>query len=323
MHDLSRRLDLNLLRVFDALYRHRTVVGAADELAISPSACSHALKRLRDALQDDLFARYGAGMQPTARADHLAPGVSEALEALAASLGSVGPFKPQTSRQTFVLAATDFTAFALLPTLVERLSQRAPRVRLEINYTEHRNAAEELAAGRIHFALGFSHPGGGTSGVEAITCFEDSYVAVHRPDHPRVRSVLDLEAYLAERHIVVAPWADEPSVIDAALQREGHRREIAVRLPSVLAAPFIAARSDHLLTVPRRVAEMFSRSVPLQIAALPFNAPSYRTQVFYHRRYAGTAGNVWLKAMIESALVESGEAGLESKAKSQPRPYPR
>jgi len=69
--------------------------------------------------------------------------------------------------------------------------------------------------------------------------------------HPRIGSDLDLDAYLAERHIVVTPWADEPSIIDAALLREGHRRDVAVLLPSVLAAPFIVARSDYLLSVLR------------------------------------------------------------------------
>lgn len=37
MHPALRRLDLNLLPVFDAIYRHRSVRLAADELAMSTS----------------------------------------------------------------------------------------------------------------------------------------------------------------------------------------------------------------------------------------------------------------------------------------------
>ena len=68
MHEALRRLDMNLLLVFDALVRLGSVAAAAEELAMSPSACSHALTRLRGALSDPLFVRYGSGMQPTARA---------------------------------------------------------------------------------------------------------------------------------------------------------------------------------------------------------------------------------------------------------------
>ena len=50
MHPVLRRIDLNLLPVFDAVYRSRSVRLAAEELAMSTSALSHALSRLRSAL---------------------------------------------------------------------------------------------------------------------------------------------------------------------------------------------------------------------------------------------------------------------------------
>ena len=72
MHSVLRRLDLNLLLVFEALLRLRTVAAAAEELAMSPSAFSHALARLRTTLADDLFVRIGHIMQPTALAEDMA-----------------------------------------------------------------------------------------------------------------------------------------------------------------------------------------------------------------------------------------------------------
>ncbi len=121
MHPLLRRLDLNLLLVFDALYRHRNVGTAASELAISASAFSHALGRLRQGLDDELFLRQGNRMQPTQRAEHLAAAVAAALRALGEGLEEWRPFVPGQSQRTFVFAATDYTAFALLPPLMNRL----------------------------------------------------------------------------------------------------------------------------------------------------------------------------------------------------------
>ena len=82
MHSDLRRLDLNLLVALDALLRRRSVSAAADELAMSPSALSHALARLRVALDDELFVRIGNAMQPTAHAERLAGPVSAALALL-------------------------------------------------------------------------------------------------------------------------------------------------------------------------------------------------------------------------------------------------
>ncbi|HEJ2192155.1 TPA: LysR family transcriptional regulator, partial [Pseudomonas aeruginosa] len=132
MHPLLRRLDLNLLLVFDALYRHRNVGTAASELAISASAFSHALGRLRQGLDDELFLRQGNRMQPTQRAEHLAAAVAAALRALGEGLEEWRPFVPGQSQRTFVFAATDYTAFALLPPLMNRLQHSAPGVRLRL-----------------------------------------------------------------------------------------------------------------------------------------------------------------------------------------------
>ena len=118
MHSDLRRLDLNLLVALDALLRRRSVSAAADELAMSPSALSHALARLRVALDDELFVRIGNAMQPTAHAERLAGPVSAALALLSNGLAQAGRFDPATSDRCFTLAATDYTTFAMLPALV-------------------------------------------------------------------------------------------------------------------------------------------------------------------------------------------------------------
>lgn len=97
MHQELRSIDMNLLLVFDSIYRHRRITLAAGELALSPSALSHALSRLRIALNDSLFIRQGSEMQPTARAQAIASGLSAALNAMSDSLRTANVFKPETS----------------------------------------------------------------------------------------------------------------------------------------------------------------------------------------------------------------------------------
>lgn len=306
MHDLLLRIDLNLLLVFDALYRHRSVVLAAEELCLSPSAASHALSRLRAALSDELFTRQGSGMQPTARAAQMADGVRAALQALSASLEGSAPFVPSRSRQTFVFAATDFTAFAVLPGLVAALERQAPQLRIKVVYSSHGDSLQELASGRIHFALGFSDEHQAAQPVpdlQALQCFTDGYVVAVRQGHARIGDRLGLEAYLAERHVAVLPWNGVGSVIDASLLRLGHRRDVAVQLPSVLAAPFIVAHSDMLLTLPRRAALELARMLPVSLHPAPFEAPAYTLQVLFHARHAQMPGHRWMRELMLSVLT--------------------
>lgn len=303
MHDTLRRLDLNLLLVFDAVYRRRSVVAAADELAMSPSACSHALARLRDAWHDELFIRAGAGMQPTPRADLIAEGVAEALGVLSERLGETERFDPASSTRTVTFAATDFTAFALLPGIVGRLEKRAPNVRIKVVPSQNHDAQEDLNAGRADFVLGFSdefHPA--TEGIESLDAGEDDYVVVARSRHTRIRAPLTLSAYLAERHVVVAPWPEERSVIDMSLAKLGVSRNVAVELPDVMAAPFIVASSDLLITFPRRAARQLAATARISIYDAPFETPRFTFRIFFQRRNLHSPWHRWMREQIRAAI---------------------
>ncbi|EPQ2863287.1 LysR family transcriptional regulator [Serratia marcescens] len=158
MHLDLKRLDLNLLLVFEAVYRLRSVTRAAAELALSASALSHALIRLRKALADELFYRVGNDMHPTVYADSLAPTVSESLALLAKGLHPRPRFVPAESRESFTFAITDYTAFAVFPALMAQMQRLAPGLSFQLRYSERKVALNDLLAGRIDFALGLPKP---------------------------------------------------------------------------------------------------------------------------------------------------------------------
>ena len=305
MHNVLRRLDLNLLLVFDALYRHGSVAAAANELSISPSAFSHALARLREGLSDELFIRTGNRMQPTVRAGQIAAVVTDALAALSGCLSANADFDPATSTQSFVFAATDYTAFALLPLFIARLQQYAPGLSIRVVYSNERDSHEELISGNIDFALGFSEEfGSGKEGVEAIECFSDDYVVVARKDHPAIQSAPSLEQYLAARHIVVTPWNEPTGVIDRTLEKLGLSRKVAVQLPSLMAAPFIVGSSDLLITLPFHAAVTLRAAAAVRLYPTPFPAPKNVLKVLLNAKYARTQGHLWVREQILLAIQD-------------------
>ncbi|MDH4609018.1 LysR family transcriptional regulator [Pseudomonas sp. BN102] len=301
MHSVLRRLDLNLLLVFDALYRHRSVTTAAAELAISASAFSHALGRLREALNDELFIRQGNRMHPTHRAELLVEPLTVALKALAEGLGQWEPFVPASSQRTFTFAATDYTAFALLPALMRRLQRQAPGIRVRLVQSERKVSIEDLASGRIDFALGYSEGRDRLpSGVETLDWLTDQYLVIASRDHPRVRNQLDLAGYLHERHVVVTPWNETSGAIDHVLDGMGLQREVAVQLPTVMAAPFIVGATELLMTVPGHAARTLQQVAGVELYPAPFEIPPYALRLYSHAKYARSDAHAWMLEQLRA-----------------------
>ncbi|OAE08409.1 LysR family transcriptional regulator [Pantoea sp. OXWO6B1] len=296
MHSALRRLDLNLLPIFDAIYRHRSVRLAADELAMSTSAMSHALSRLRITLNDPLFFREGHRMCPSVYAVQLAPSIASTLNDLNQQLTPQPKFEVSTSTARFQIAITDFTALCVFPALMHKLQQEAPSLHFELVYLPHSPALTELLAGEVGLALGFStpdeirHPE-----LEELTWFEDEYVVISNKN----RTQLTLEDYLAARHLIVTPWNEKRSVLDLQLESMGYIRQIAIKTPSMLSAPFIVAESDLLMAIPRLAAEKL-----LPVTCSPFEIPSFEVKIYSHKRSGKRDATNWLKSVFKQLAKE-------------------
>ncbi|KEY40162.1 LysR family transcriptional regulator [Pantoea agglomerans] len=305
MHSVLRRIDLNLLPIFDAIYRHRSVRLAADELAMSTSAMSHALSRLRITLNDPLFFREGHSMSPSVYAAQLAPSIASALNYLNKELTPQQKFEASTSTERFLIAITDFTAFCIFPALMHKLQQEAPGLHFELLYLPHSPALTELLAGEVDLALGFSTPDETRHPeLEEITWFEDEYVVISNQN----RTQLTLEDYLAARHLVVTPWNEKRGVLDLQLEQMGYIRQIAIKTPSMLSAPFIVAESDLLMAIPRLAAEKLLPSINIKVFALPFEIPSFEVKVYSHKRSGKRNATNWLKSVLQQLAKEVNSA---------------
>src|SRR5580700_8404993 len=78
---------LRAVQAFGAVARAGSVVGAARELAVSPSALSHLIRQLERRVGVPLFVRAGRGLDLTADGKQLAGAVVPALAVIADALG--------------------------------------------------------------------------------------------------------------------------------------------------------------------------------------------------------------------------------------------
>lgn len=299
MHHVLRRLDLNLLPVFDAVYRHRSVRLAAVELSMSTSALSHALTRLREFLKDPLFYREGHKMCPSVFAHQLAPHIAASLAVLNQHLSPVQPFDPRTSTQSFRVAVTDYTAFCIFPELIKALEKTAPGVNFELCHLPHNPALTELLAGEVDLALSFSEPEDVRhQDLDEVDLFSDEFVVISNIN----RLSLTLEEYLAAGHLVVTPWNEKKGLLDTHLARLGLTRRIALKTPSMLSSPHIVAESELLMAIPSFVAGKIAPVAQVRIFRLPFHAPPFTVKIFSHQRSGKKSSTDWLKNNIFQSI---------------------
>lgn len=288
-----QRLDLNLLRTFDVVYRERSLTRAAHVLSVSQPAISHALNRLREALEDPLFQRSGFGVTPTLVADRLAPAVRDALADLQAALQRGTGFDPQRDLSRLRLAVPEELEITVLPTLVPLLRKLAPALRVTSLRLDRRHMEAELAAARIDLVLDVARP---TSPELRHAPFMDDEFCVVAARRRR----LDAEAYAAAGHVSVSSRPSGPTLEDYALSRLGIQREVVLRCQNYAAACRVVAASDLLLTMPRRLARMSQEGVDCVLLPVPLSVPSVPLHVYWHRQVDGDPANQWLREQFSA-----------------------
>ena len=292
------QIDLNLLILFDALYRYRSVSTAANEIFISQSAFSHGLTRLRARLSDDLFVRINNVMEPTPFAHKLAMDIEPALKQLQKGLNNSLTFDPATSDIELTFAATDYTQFSLLPKLIGHISKVAPNIKITILPSEKQIPTEQLVNGELDFLLGFSHEVEKSSTIESQIWLEDEYCTIARKHHPALKKGLTLDKFLSLSHVRISPWGEKQGVVDQHLTKKGLNRHVALQLPSAMAASYTVLHSDLILTMPNLLASHMANVIDIDIYSPPLPIPKYQLKIYWHKLNRNKASHVWLNNLI-------------------------
>jgi DNA-binding transcriptional LysR family regulator len=292
-------MDLNLLAAFDALMQERNVTRAAVRMNVSQPAMSAALARLRTLFGDRLFQRSAAGLLPTPRAHEMAEPVARALREFESVLAPPERFEPGTAVLRFGLGLSDYPAFILLPSLLGVLAREAPGVGVDVRAFSGRDEAVELLdAGKIDLAIGVA-PTVQESRILSRPILRDEFVTLVRRDAMQARRKLDLDAYLAMRHVLVSPEGSRYGVVDQALADHGLQRRVQVTMPHMFAVPALLREADMAATLLRRVALYSAQAAELIMFPPPVPLPEVAFHQIWHRRNDEKPSQRWLREAVD------------------------
>ncbi len=283
-------LDLNLLRIFDAVYRQRSVSRAAEALALSQPAVSQGLTRLRLVLKDALFVRAGRGVAPTANADMLAQAVQQALQLVSQALHDTERFEPTLARRTFQLHMSDVGESEFLPLLMHEVRRRAPRVGIETRQLDYAQIENALDTGQIDLAFG-SLPG--VEKTQHQRLFAERYVVIGRADHPRL-TPRPTRAALAQLDYVVVRHHTETVRV---LERLGLYENVRLSTPHFMVIPAIIAHTDLVVVLPQRIATKFAQAGELRIAEPRWGERDFTIGLHWSWRAQHDPANRWLREL--------------------------
>lgn len=293
----TNRLDLNLLHVFDTIYREGSLTRAARALHLTQPAISHSLARLRDHFEDPLFTRQGNQMVPTPLARRFLESMRPGLTQIQSAVNQFHAFDPASQRKTYSLGLRDVLESTFLPQLISRL---APYPDLEIRSQQvaRRDMETQLAAGKLDFAIDVLLPVSDQTSHELLR--QDRLVVLARKGHPLVQGELDLPGYLEARHILVSSRAEGPGIEDFELSRLGVQRSIRMRCQHYYAACRVVENSELLLTMPETYACILAQSTEIEVLAPPVDMPSIDVHLYWHKAYAQEPALLWFRDLLKN-----------------------
>lgn len=294
-------IDLNLLRLFDMVWRYRHVSEAAQRLGLSQPAASQGLARLRRLLGDALFERSSTGVRPTPLAERLAPKVQAALAMLEQALNDSAVFDPRQSQRCWRLHLSDIGEARFLPDLVRRLALEGSGMQLEAQPLPHKQIGAALQAGQLDLAIGFLPE---VTDTLQQPLLRDRYVVLLRKGHevaqrwrtnpsPGVLSQLEFAA--------VRTHSDTLRI----LERMHWQQRLRLTVSHFLSLPGIVGSSDLAVLMPRNFARGFVASQTLEILEPDLPWLDFTVSMHWSRRFDQEPGLQWLRAEVVKLFCTS------------------
>lgn len=319
------RIDLNLAAVFAALLQERHVGRAAERLGLSQPAVSHALGRLRAQTGDILFERHARGVRPTPRAEELAARLLPALATLRASLAPPPRFEPAQAHRTITIGASDYADLTVLPAAMARLRAEAPGIALRLRAMRRTEAADVLRRREVELAIGplDALP----EGAQAVPLFDERFVLIARTGHPALQTPMTPEAFAALPHLLVSPEGEGAGPVDRALRLRGLARQVALRVPHFLSAPFIVGGSDLVAVLPARIAQHLGAAAGIACHPIPLELAPWAVGIALPESAGADPCVSWLAGLIRESVEPASfaapafavEAAQPPAAESLPR----
>ncbi len=293
-------MDLNLLKVFLAIYDARSVSAAAGELEMTQPGVSTALRRLRAQFDDPLFVRTGTGMEPTGRARELEEPIRLIMGLLERKVLVSSAFEAATATNEFRLAMSDVGEHGFLPPIMAALARHAPQVRIRCLSSRFNEIERAMETGELDLALGY-FPDLKSSNIMEAVVRRGAFGCFVRPGHPLANRRLTLEEFCGTGHILVEPVGRSQEVFEAFLKARGVKRNVVLTISHFLCVPQILAQTDLIATMPTALGapQALGGAAPV---IPPFDFPLVELKMYWHRLAHANAGHQWLRRLIAKAV---------------------
>lgn len=302
-------VDLNLLVVFDALLRARSVSAAARQLNMSQPATSFALNRLRQTFDDPLFIRTSRGVHPTPFAERLAIPLENVLERIRSDILLRPVFDPKSAQRTITFNMHDVGEFVFLGPILKRIAELAPGVKIITVNKQLSELEAALRAGDIDLAVGhFPELHGANLFQQRL--FTHSFVCIVRKDHSTIGKEMTRKQFLDGAHCIVHAPSQLGNLADdyltAELESQGLTRRVALSIEHYLAVPMIVGESDLIFTVPYAIGQQLTKLGDIKLVRPPFKSKPRVVLQLWHSRFHHDAANRWIRGIVADLFLDRG-----------------
>jgi len=300
-----RGLDMNLLVALHVLLKERSITKAGEELHLSQSGMSTALRRLRDFFDDQLLVPIGRQIVLTPLAESLIGPVQEIILQVQALIDYTPGFDPKTAQRQVTIMASDYVATVFLPTLLKRLRATAPGITVDI-VSQEDMLHVPLERGEVdiliipELVLSPDHP--------SVRLFEDEYVCIAWEGNQQLGDRITLDEYMSAHHVVARYGKTRMPTLETWFLKSFERQRIIdVVTMNFTLIPYYVSETDRLATVHARLAEMYCRFLPLRIIPVPVEIPRIVEAVQWHRYNDKHPASLWLREFIVEVGRSLGE----------------
>ncbi len=307
MHIINiRNVDLNLLVVADALYRHQNVSHAANELGLTQSAVSHALARLREHFRDPLFVRVARGVKPTERAREIRVDLEDLIRRAQALIAPPARFDPKTARGRLTLSTNDFFEVVIMPKLHAELRKEAPHLQLSVRPTRGELPKRDLEDGTVDLAVaGFYE--NLPEGFYQTKLHTYPFAVAAAKSNSKYGATLTADEYFEARHALITLQGDFRDDVIRKVGKKTQRREILYGTYSFTSLAWILQETDLLLTAPRPLIRKYAEFFPLKIWEPPVETGTMNMRMVWHAQTHENELRTWFRAKLKRAYASLDE----------------
>lgn len=287
-------IDLNLIIVFDAVYRTCNVSLAAKEIGLTQPSVSAALKRLREITGDELFTRLSKGVQPTTKAHEISKNLASAIELIKAGLLEKNEFDIKAYKRTFRLGIVDVFIYSIFPEILKIIEKEAPHIKIIPVHYSQSEFSKQLRSGHFDIVLATSGYTDDTLGLFSEHLFDDSYCVISRRNHPAIKKNLTLQNYLKEDHIITSFEGNLMGEFDKILSTHKLKRSVKMSVPNFMTVPFLVESTHLLAGISLKTALKFKNHAKIDIHKIPFKTPALKNRLYWYNSFEHDPAKKWI-----------------------------